>query len=145
MSTRHLLDPELLAFVDATPAADMSDELLSMAREATLALPQPDNPDEFGVSREEVFISCDNAPDVRCLVYRQRPNRINTQVICTSTVVDMSWHQLITSMHSTQKPAQNSAWLSFPSTIGWHRNIRSPLHWMTVTLLLAGCIKMPRI
>jgi len=72
MSTRHLLDPELLPFVDATPSIDMSDEALLDARAGYSEMVVMGDADALGVSREEIFIACDNAPDVRCLVYKPK-------------------------------------------------------------------------
>ena len=71
MSTRQLLDPELLALVDSFPDLSFSpDKLLETRALLNVAMakqaPLPD-----GVTREERWIpGLDDAPDVRCLVYR---------------------------------------------------------------------------
>lgn len=78
-STGHLLDPELAPFASGdnalvaalrtmeTPPKD--EAALRAGREGLAAMTVLGDPDKFGVSRTEVFISRDRGPDVRCLLY----------------------------------------------------------------------------
>jgi len=71
MSTRHLLDPELLPLIDSFPDLDFAPENLAATRQAlneAMAKPGPLPP---GVTREERFVpALAGEPDVRCLIYR---------------------------------------------------------------------------
>ena len=71
MSTRHLVDPELLPFIDNAPSLSLSDETLPQMRAAIEAAVTLGDPSSVGVAREEHYLpGLDGGPDVRCLVYR---------------------------------------------------------------------------
>lgn len=71
MSTRHLLDPELLALADGFPDLVFSDDAIVETRaliNEAMAKPGPLPP---GVVREECRVpGPPDGPDVRCLIYR---------------------------------------------------------------------------
>jgi acetyl esterase/lipase len=71
MHTRHLVDPELVQFLDSIPRFDFTPESLPEIRRAAVDTPPLHAPEASGVTCEEVFIpSRDGAPPVRALVYR---------------------------------------------------------------------------
>lgn len=78
MSSRHLVDPELLPFVDAYPTVTISAENLALIREgrkAQLAL-LPPFPDTVEV--EERYIpGPEGAPDIRVKLYRRKGGGAN--------------------------------------------------------------------
>ena len=66
--TEHLLDPELREIFDRKSTFTLSDEVMLQARKEFKPTELGD-PARFNVAREEIFISVDDAPDVRCLLY----------------------------------------------------------------------------
>ena len=69
-STKHLLHPELQAMADAPIIKDINDDNLSVVRQIlTDERPPLAEADLFKVKRKEIFVSQDNGPDVRCLLY----------------------------------------------------------------------------
>jgi len=71
MSTRHLLDPELLALADGFPDLDFSPENLAATRQALNEAMAKPGPLPDGVTREERWVpGLSGEPDVRCLIYR---------------------------------------------------------------------------
>lgn len=70
MTTRHLVDSELSAALDALPAFDFTPESLPGIRSAYADAPPFHAPDAPGVTREDVIVpGRDGAPAVRVLVY----------------------------------------------------------------------------
>jgi acetyl esterase/lipase len=67
--TRHLLDPELHAFVDAFPGLELTPEMLPMVRAQQDSMVQLGDPAAVGVSREEVAIEHGDV-SVPALLYR---------------------------------------------------------------------------
>ncbi|WP_201389188.1 alpha/beta hydrolase [Ktedonobacter sp. SOSP1-52] len=69
MTTRHLVDPELVALLDQIPATVLTDETLRQIR-AMSSRTSADLPQFSALSVSERFIpSLEGAPDVRVLVY----------------------------------------------------------------------------
>ena len=66
--TEHLLDPELKEISDRKSSFTLSDEVMLQARKDYKPMDLRD-PEGFNVAREEIFISVDDAPEVRCLLY----------------------------------------------------------------------------
>ncbi len=69
-STKHLLDPELLPLLETIVDFNLSDEMMLKIRENPWPIPSLKDPESRGVAREEVLISHEGAPDVRCLLYK---------------------------------------------------------------------------
>ena len=69
-STKHLLHPELQIMAEAPFISEINDENLNIVRK-TLDDQRPPLADTkpHKVIREEVFVSQENGPDVRCLLY----------------------------------------------------------------------------
>ena len=67
MTSRHLIDPELLPLLDVFPTVTFTDEILPFARQGRL--PQPDATIAADVS-ERIVPGLNGAPDVRVTVYR---------------------------------------------------------------------------
>lgn len=74
MTTRHLVDPELVAMLDVFPALTFTPESLALIRTSMqeMATQSPtDLPDFSAISVHEQFVpGSQGAPDVRVLVYR---------------------------------------------------------------------------
>ncbi len=71
MNTRHLVDPELLPFIDNIPPITLSDETLPQMRAGIESAAVLGDPSSVGVLREERYLSgLNGGPDIRCLVYR---------------------------------------------------------------------------
>ena len=69
-STKHLLHPELQVMAEASIITEINDENLQGIRETLDGLRPPlEDEKSFNVTRKEIFIPQDNAPDVRCLLY----------------------------------------------------------------------------
>jgi acetyl esterase/lipase len=71
MTTRHLLDPEIVPALDAFPDISLEKDGLPLIRQAAAQMIQLADPKAHGVTREEMFVPGQAAgdPDVRCLVY----------------------------------------------------------------------------
>lgn len=74
MSTRSLLDPEILPALEAFPDVSLEKEGLPLIRQAAAQMLQLADADALDVVREEIHIpSLDpNDPDVRCLLYKPK-------------------------------------------------------------------------
>ena len=72
MTTKHLLDPEIVPALDAFPDISLEKEMLPMLREAAAQMTEIADAAAFGVVREEVHVPglSDDQPDVRCLAYK---------------------------------------------------------------------------
>lgn len=71
MSTRHLVDPELLAMLDAFPPMTLSAESLPMIRQALPAMLAAQPASDFQASCEEIHLpSGDGERTIRCLLVR---------------------------------------------------------------------------
>ena len=72
MSTRHLLDPEILPALDAFPPISLAKEGLPAIREMAAQLNPLSDAEAHGVVREEVMVPglAEDQPAVRCLLYR---------------------------------------------------------------------------
>ena len=69
-STKHLLDRELQVMAEAPIISEITDENLAVVRQTLNDLrPSLANADSYNVKRTEIFVSLDNGPDVRCLLY----------------------------------------------------------------------------
>ena len=69
-STKHLLHPDLQVMADAAIITEINDESLEGVRQTLDSLKPPlEDADSFKVTRKEIFIPQDDAPDVRCLLY----------------------------------------------------------------------------
>ena len=69
-STNHLLHPELQVMAEASIIKEINDGNLQGIRETLDGLRPPlEDERSFNVTRKEIFIPQDNAPDVRCLLY----------------------------------------------------------------------------
>ena len=66
--TEHLLDPELKEISNRKSSFALSDEVMLQARKDFKPMELGD-PGGFNVTREEIFISVDDTPEVRCLLY----------------------------------------------------------------------------
>ncbi len=76
MSTRHLLDPDLLPMLEVMPAIELSDEQLPISRAAFDEMVILGDPDEAGATREEIHVPGHNGgPEVRCLVYKPQEQK----------------------------------------------------------------------
>lgn len=70
MTTRHLVDPELVAMLDIFPAVTLNSETLPLIRKEMATLAPEDLPDFSMISVSERFVpGPEGAPDVRVLVY----------------------------------------------------------------------------
>ncbi len=83
MNSRHLVDPELLAVLDAQPEIDLTAERLSFLRtqfaEQLAALPVNENP---AVSVEQIIVpATSKSPSVRMLAYRPTDAALNLPAI----------------------------------------------------------------
>ncbi len=70
MTTRHLLDPELLRLLEVLPPFELDDEQLAYLRDNPTMVVELGDPAEVGVSREEIHATGGAGPDVRALLYR---------------------------------------------------------------------------
>ncbi|MEO1306070.1 MAG: alpha/beta hydrolase, partial [Pseudomonadota bacterium] len=72
MTTRHLLDPEILPALDAFPDISLEKEMLPMIRQAAAQLAELADANARGVVREEVIVPgrTPDDPSVRCLLYK---------------------------------------------------------------------------
>ena len=69
-STKHLLHQELQVMADAAIITEINDESLEGVRQTLDSLKPPlEDAESYKVTRKEIFIPQDNAPDVRCLLY----------------------------------------------------------------------------
>ena len=69
-STKHLLHSELQVMAEASIITEINDENLQGIRETLDGLRPPLEDDKsYNVTRKEIFVPQDNAPDVRCLLY----------------------------------------------------------------------------
>ncbi|KCZ94183.1 alpha/beta hydrolase [Hyphomonas johnsonii] len=70
MTTRHLVDPELLELAETFPSLDLRPDTLPAIRDMSAGMVVLGEPSAFGVTRREVMVpGLGGAPDVRCLVY----------------------------------------------------------------------------
>ncbi len=70
MTTQSLIDPTLRAFFETFPHVDFDTMDLEMIRKMVKRLEVLNDPDEFGVARQEIFIAgAANHPKLRCLLY----------------------------------------------------------------------------
>jgi len=67
MKTKHLLNEELHPILDAIPSIDINDALLPIFREQSSDI-KLGKPEDYGVSREEIFIDGEGGK-LRCLLY----------------------------------------------------------------------------
>ena len=69
-STKHLLHPELQVMAEAPIITEINDNNLKIVRK-TLDDQRPPlvNPESYKIKRDEILISQDEGPDVRCLLY----------------------------------------------------------------------------
>ncbi|MEM1036514.1 MAG: alpha/beta hydrolase [Pseudomonadota bacterium] len=74
ISTKSLLDPEILPALEAFPDVSLEKEGLPLIRQVAAQMVQLADADAQGVVREEVHIPAldPDDPDVRCLVYRPK-------------------------------------------------------------------------
>lgn len=74
MTTRHLLDPEILPALDAFPDFSLDKAALPIIREAAAQMLQLSDADARGVLREEIEVPglMPGQPPVRCLVYKPK-------------------------------------------------------------------------
>ena len=71
MSTRHLVDRELLPFIDNAPPLVLSKKTLPQMRATIESAAVLGDPSSVGVLREEHYLpGLNGGPDIRCLVYR---------------------------------------------------------------------------
>lgn len=70
MTTKHLLDPELHPLLELLPAIELDDTLLHQLRDNSALAPVLGDPEEAGVTREEVHIPGGTGPGVRALLYK---------------------------------------------------------------------------
>ena len=70
MSSKHLLDPQLLPSIEAMPIATFTADTIESIRSAMSQTAVLGDAAAQGVSREEVYIPTNGGPDVRCLLYR---------------------------------------------------------------------------
>jgi len=70
MTTKHLLDPQLHPLLELIPPFELDDEVLLAVRSNPAMAVVLADPAGAGVSREEVYVTSDDAPDVRALLYR---------------------------------------------------------------------------
>jgi acetyl esterase/lipase len=69
-STKHLLHPELQVMAEAPIISEINDENLAVVRQTLQDVrPSLANSESYHVKRTEIFVSLDNGPDVRCLLY----------------------------------------------------------------------------
>tara|TARA_B100001142_G_scaffold320028_1_gene364363 strand:+ start:1631 stop:2578 length:948 start_codon:yes stop_codon:yes gene_type:complete len=69
-STKHLLHSELQVMAEASIITEINDENLQGIRETLDGLRPPlEDEKSYNVTRKEIFVPQDNAPDVRCLLY----------------------------------------------------------------------------
>jgi len=68
-STKHLLDPELLPMLEA-PTFNLNDKTMAQVRQTPPPSPPLGDPKPLGITREEILITSEGAPDVRALLYR---------------------------------------------------------------------------
>lgn len=76
MTSRTLVDPELLPLLDAWPAVELSDAILPQMRARVLPMP-PDTDDGVTVERRAIPGS-ERAPDLELLIYRPAETRSRT-------------------------------------------------------------------
>ena len=70
MKTRHLVDPELIAFAETFPPLDLKPEILPAMREMAAGMTVMGDPSLLGVVRREVTVAgLAGGGEVRCLVY----------------------------------------------------------------------------
>ena len=70
MTTKHLLDPELHPLLELLPPFELDDEQLHLMRDNPSMAAELGDPEQAGVTREEVHTSADAGPEVRALLYR---------------------------------------------------------------------------
>ena len=72
MTTKHLLDPEILPALDAFPDISLEKEMLPMIRQAAEQMTKLADAAALGVKREEIQVPglSGDQPSVRCLVYK---------------------------------------------------------------------------
>ena len=109
MSSRHLVDPELLPFLEAFPTLTLSADNIAAVRAARMSLLDqiPPVPDTVEVMEVQVP-GPEGAPDVRVKLYRRKEGAAvrmpKTRVI--SRVVDrQKARDLITMIRQAQKPS----------------------------------------
>lgn len=72
MSSRHLVDPELLPFLDAFPTLDINGQTLGAIRESRALMMDQMPPLPASVAIEEIFVpGAAGSPDVRIKTYRK--------------------------------------------------------------------------
>lgn len=70
MSSKNLVDPELLPLLELMPSAELSDETIVETRQLLEGFAPPVNPEDFGARRREIFAPLEGLEGgVRCLVY----------------------------------------------------------------------------
>lgn len=74
MTTRHLLDPEIIPALDAFPQVSLKRDNLPLIRQAAAQAVQLADADAYGVVREEVVLPgwAEDQPNVRSLVYKPK-------------------------------------------------------------------------
>lgn len=70
MTTKHLLDPELHPLLDLVPPFELDDQQLHLMRDNPSMAAELGDPEQAGVTREEVHTSGAAGPEVRALLYR---------------------------------------------------------------------------
>ena len=71
MTTRHLVDPELVELADSFPVLEITDETLAEVRAFSAGFNVEGDASAAGVTREEIYVPGPvEAAEVRCLVYR---------------------------------------------------------------------------
>ena len=70
MTTKHLLDPELHPLLELLPPFELDDEQLHLMRDNPSMAAELGDPEQAGVTREEVHTSAGTGPEVRALLYR---------------------------------------------------------------------------
>lgn len=80
MTTRSLLDPEILPALEAFPQISLAREVLPAIRQAAAQMVSLSDAEQFGVLREDVSIpgTSTDHPDVRCLLYRPKERAART-------------------------------------------------------------------
>ncbi len=78
MSSKHLIDPELLAHVEARPHYTLTHDILPTIRKMSAEILVNSEPLPVSIVREERFVPGRNGdPDVRLLIYRPKKEKAN--------------------------------------------------------------------
>lgn len=80
MTSKNLVDPELLGLLDILPPFELSDETLESFRQNSTELSQPVDLDSMGVCKREVFVPVkDIEGGLRCIVYEPAQGAIGNR------------------------------------------------------------------